>query len=171
MTRISNSGRFIPPTVESMTARSFLRRAGIVVSSVRLMREQEGVRLYTARSVRNGVCFITGGVAGFAGAMCNAPGVHFPTLKHPVMNLSLLTARPGDRYPRVVELLGIVADGIAQVVVRFVRGADLSIRVHANTYIDTHLPQRPARAVIALTRVRRVVAVVPLWVPRIRRTP
>jgi hypothetical protein len=88
-----------------------------------------------------------------------------------MMNLSLLAARQGERFPRIVALLGIVADGVTHIAVRFVRGSDLVVGVQANAYVDTGIPQRPARSIIAFTAGNGVAAVVPLWVPSLRRRP
>jgi hypothetical protein len=171
LARMSNPGHYVPASTKSRVARTFLRQAHVVRSSVRLMIDRDGFQLYIARSIRQGRCFITGREGALGTSACDSPGVPFPTQKDPVMNLSLLAANQGERFPRIVALLGIVADGVTHVAVRFVGGSDLVVDVQADTYVNTDVPQRPARSIIAFTAANTVAAVVPLWVPSLRKTP
>jgi hypothetical protein len=65
----------------------------------------------------------------------------------------------------VRALLGIAADGVSRVVVRFVHGPAHVVPVVANTYIDRQVPARPAREIVVLDTARQPLVSFPLPIP------
>jgi hypothetical protein len=165
LSRMSNRG--VPEDVRSPQEIQLLVRAKADPRSLRLLATRQGISILTSRSTGPGPCFLTRVPAGFGLISCGPNKYPFPSSRLPAIDLSSLSARPGQRHPLVTTLTGIAADGVSRVAVRFVRGPDYVAPVVGNTYIERHVPQRPALMIVALDRQGRALIKFPLPVPPI----
>lgn len=168
--RMSNQG--VPVPVRSNRELKMLRRATVNPRTLHLIAEREGVSVLTARSIKQGPCFLTGARGGIGLTVCGRNQYRFPSSHLPVINLTTLKAKAGDRHPRIAVLAGLAADGVARVAVRFADGSSFFVPVVENAYIDSSVPQRPAVSIIGLDAQGHQLIAFPLPVPSVRlRTP
>lgn len=159
------SNRGIAVSVHSRHQLALLRRATVDPQSLRLLARRQGISVFIARSTRQGPCFLTSVRGGFGVTACGRTRRPFPSARLPSIDLTSLRAKTGEKYPRIISLVGIAADEVYRITVRFARGPEYSIAVSGNTYIDRHVPQRPVRMIVALDREGEKLISFPLLAP------
>ena len=161
--RLSNQG--VAVRVRSPRRLALFHRATVDPRSVRLLARREGISVFIARSTNQGPCFLTAVRGGLDLTVCGQNKHPFPSAKLPAIDLSMLSAKRGDRHPRIDALVGIAADDVTRVAVQFVYGPGYEVPVIGNTYIARPVPQRPARMVVALDPRGHKLIGFPLQIP------
>lgn len=160
--RISNRGLAI--RVAAPYELRLLRRAGANPRTLRRLASREGFGVWIGRASRApGPCFLATVRGKFGFIECGPTKYPFPSPQLPVIDMSPLSTRhPSQRHPFVLQLVGLAADGVSRIAVRFAHGADYAVPVIANTYIARHVPQRPALMIVAIDRAGHALLKLPL---------
>ena len=155
----SPTGTPVDAATLSASERTTLEQADIA-PSIRLLREEAGVRFYTGTS-REGsaTCLITGLALSarphFGVLAC--PSSEFPSALLPIYDYSPRRAALADRYPHIQYLAGFAADGITGVGVSDEHGDVRWTDVVQNTYASRDVPAGAATAILARDKIGEVV--------------
>lgn len=159
---LSNPGTSVDESGLSLQGIAALDRVGGANETVKLLGERDDLAVYVARSARADLCFGVGPAAGSAISFdrldCrDFEDQAFPSPEQPVADLSVFHGRMGDPSIYLGRLVGVAADGVAEVGFLTPTGARHTSPVVDNIYVDRDPPQQPVSALIALDHEGRVV--------------
>lgn len=151
--RISNRGARVEPKADKPGERELTPR------DVFLLRRGEGRAVYRIGTARAGETCFGAGAADQVGRLgqivCGASG--FPSRRLPIRDMSVYQLRRGEKKPRLFRLVGVAADGVAEIGLLDTAGRVIArVPVERNVYLLASLPPA-ASAVAALDADGRTV--------------